>query len=686
MNKPKRKLAPGMTQPKVHPEVPPPSDDAPLSHREMLEERVMGETLARKQATHDALDNAIRVGLSALHRPEPMSLSEWAAENFYLSAESSYVQGSWEAFPFQLAILDAISNDDIREVWFPKSARVGATKMMLAAVGYFAEHRKRNQAIWQPVDDDADEFTKTEIDPMLRDVPALQQIFPHYNVRNKYNTLRQKQFIGSMLHIRGGKSAKNYRRLSVDVAFLDELDAFDPDVEHEGDPVTLASKRVEGSIFPKVVAASTPKTKGASLIEQRSETAEHYFRYFVPCPHCDHEQNLVWGGPDFKHGMKWDKGAPETARYRCIECAGDFTQGEYLAAADSGRWRSVKADHEGVEHLVGVYIDRDGMFRTDEDHIVQTPASVAFHIWTAYSPMTSWEQIVREFIRAKPNRETLKTFVNTTLGETWQDEETEELDEEILYRRRERYHHPMPEGANFITVGIDTQDDRFEILFDAWGAGEERWSLSYHRLYGDPTRHILWDRLAELLRGKTFAASDGTLYQAAICCQDHGGHFGDEVTAFSKRLGTRFLVPVKGSSVYGKPVATFPRKPNKNRVYLTEVGTDTAKDLLFQRLNIFEEGEGFWHFPLTEDFDRQFFHQLTAEKRITRWAQGQRREVWVDTNRPHEAWDCAVYSFAACRIAQQFLGMRLTARQVGERKAPAALKLRRPTKMKDPYL
>ena len=36
-----------------------------------------------------ALDASIARGLEPLHVPEPMSCSQWAAQHFYLSAESS---------------------------------------------------------------------------------------------------------------------------------------------------------------------------------------------------------------------------------------------------------------------------------------------------------------------------------------------------------------------------------------------------------------------------------------------------------------------------------------------------------------------------------------------------------------------------------------------------------------------
>ncbi|EHX53617.1 hypothetical protein ECDEC12E_1192 [Escherichia coli DEC12E] len=38
------------------------------------------------------------------------------------------------------------------------------------------------------------------------------------------------------------------------------------------------------------------------------------------------------------------------------------------------------------------------------------------------------------------------------------------------------------------------------------------------------------------------------------------------------------MLPVKGASVYGKPVITMPKTRNQRGVYLCEVGTDTAKE------------------------------------------------------------------------------------------------------------
>lgn len=606
------------------------------------------------EATKSEINKSLRKGLKTLERPEPLRLSEYADKHFYLSAESSYVEGKWETMPYQKAIMDCISNDDIREVTLKKSARVGYTKMLLAAINYFAEHKKRKQAIWQPTDDDADEFVKTEINTMLRDVPSIRRVFPWYDKKHANNTLRQKIFIGSVLLIRGGKAAKNFRRITVDVVMGDEIDAFDRDVEREGSPRKLYGKRVEGATFPKIINGSTPKIKGQSLIEDTIALSEFVFRYHIPCPKCKHLHPLMWGGKDVDGGMKWEDNNPHTVKQQCPKCKILYTQDEYLKVWDKGRHQSE----------CGVWIDPDCIFRDKKNKIIDTPMTVGFdYLWTAYSPMTSWTQIIREWIGSQGKPSDLKTFINQTLGETWEEDESEKTEHQLIYHRREKYLSSVPAGVVTLTAGIDTQDDRIEYQVDGWGGGEERWTIDYVRLFGDPSRMELWNKLFEYLR-RNYIREDGIKLNIRLACQDHGGHYSDEVNAFSKKCGLLWLIPVKGSSQYGKPVSMFPRKRNKKGVYLTEVGTDTAKELLFQRLKIFEPGPGYWHFPISEKFDEEYFRQLTNEERVPRWVKGVRQFYWDAKSRRQEPWDCSVYSLAAIRILQQHMGINLEGEQV----------------------
>lgn len=596
------------------------------------------------------IHRAIKRGLSTFEAAVPMRLSEWAAEHFYLSAESSYVEQRWQAFPYQVGMMDCMSNDDIMEVAIRKSARVGYTKMMLAAIGYFAEHKRRNQAIWQPTDDDSDDFVKTEVDPMLRDVKIMQRVFPEYLSRHRNNTLRQKTFLGSILHLRGGKAAKNYRRISVDVAHLDEVDGFDSDIEKEGSPVTLSRKRTEGATFPKQILGSTPKLRHFSLIEAREQQAEKRYRFKVPCVHCGVVHEIRWGGKDAKYGFKWINNDPETVTHVCADCGGAITQAEYISVSTQGKW----IDQDGG------WIGNDGKFYNAQGEPIQPPRSVGFHVWTAYSPMTTWAQIVREFMSAQAkakvgDKSELKTFVNTTLGETWE-EEVEQTDSHALMARAEPFAlRTLPMGCLILTAGVDVQDNRFEITVWGWGRGEEMWIVDYVVLQANPADERDWDKLESYLATK-FQHASGQLVGIEATGIDTGGHFTHQVYDFCRKRTAKRIYAIKGDSKQGSPVkgkasmqdVNWRGQIIKNGVKLWIVGTDTAKDLLHGRLQVLQNGPGKVHF--SSDLPAEFYAQLTAEARVLQKTAAGEQYRWVKKSPRNEVLDCTIYAMFAAHM------------------------------------
>lgn len=607
---------------------------------------------------------ALQSGLKPLETPEPLSGSEWAAKHFYLSAESSYVEQPWQAYPFQPAILDAMVDDAIPEVIFRKSARVGYTKMLLAAMGCFTQHHRRNVAIWQPTDDDSDEFCKTEVEPMLRDVPAMQTIFPEFMAKSKKNTMRQKQLLGCMLHLRGGKAAKNYRRLSLDVAILDELDGFDNDIEMEGSPVELSYKRIEGATFPKHIMGSTPKLKQTSMIESKFNSALVKLRFEVPCPHCDEYHEMVWGGPAESRGMKWTSPDEKSIRQLCPHCGGLYSQADYLRVWDRGIYKS----EEGVTYKGGKFRDADG---TE----MEKPRSVAFFVWTAYSPQATWSDLLTAFWAAiakakRGDPSSLKTFYNTTLGIAYE-EKTEKNDADTLSRRVEPYLlRSVPKGALFLTAGVDVQDDRFVVTVWGFGEGEEMWVIDYVWLTANPADYRDWSKLDEYLQTK-FRHERGCEIGIAATAVDTGGHFTHQAYNFCRGREHRRIFAIKGDSVLGKPIkgraswvdVNYQGQVIKNGVKLHLIGTDTAKDYLFNRLKIHTPGPGYIHFPT--GLPEEFFPELTAEQRVLQKSARGFVFVWVQSSSRNEALDCTVYAI----FASQMLDLHRYTKTMWQRRA-----------------
>lgn len=363
-------------------------------------------------------------------------------------------------------------------------------------------------------------------------------------------------------------------------------------------------------------------------------------RFHVACPHCGEEQFLKFGDKETPYGLKWSPGEPDSVFYLC-EHHGcvirqrelDFTHARYVCER-TGIWT------------------RDGLdWYSSGNEEISPPESTTFHIWTAYSPFTTWVQIVKEWIKTKGDIGKQKTFVNTTLGETWEEAAGEQLDHEVLLARREAYTSLVPPGAVYLTGGIDSQTSgRYECYVWGWGAGEEAWLVDKVIVLGRYDDVETLARVDDVIR-RQYRRADGTLMGVSRWAWDTGGIDPDIVYRRSLKLGLLWVIPVKGASKYGGPVADMPRTRNKQRVYLTMVGTDTAKDLIHQRLQL-EAGPGSVHFPLDDDlFGETEAKQITAEVLVPKPLNGRVVYRWDNQGRRNETLDCFVYALAALRIS-----------------------------------
>ncbi|EIR3178612.1 phage terminase large subunit family protein [Salmonella enterica] len=607
-------------------------------------------------------------GLKAFDIPEPQTVVQWADEHYYLPKESSYTPGKWETLPFQTAIMNSMGNDRIRTVNLIKSARVGYTKMLLGVEGYFIEHKSRNSLLFQPTDSSAEDFMKSHVEPTIRDVPVLLKLAPWFGRKHRDNTLTLKRFSSGVgFWCLGGAAAKNYREKSVDVVCYDELSSFEPDVEKEGSPTQLGDKRIEGSVWPKSIRGSTPKIKGTCQIEKAANESAHFMRFYVPCPHCGEEQYLKFGDSDTPFGLKWDKGKPETVYYLCEHNGCVIRQSELDQT--EGRWI---CDNTGMWTCDGL------TFYSAGGEEIPPPRSITFHIWTAYSPFTTWVQIVYDWLDALKDPNGVKTFINTTLGEPYEEPVAEKLDYELLMEKVCHYGAQVPMRVVYLTAGIDSQKNRFEIYVWGWAPGEEAFLIDKIIIMGRPEDENTLLRVDAAINRK-YRHADGTDMSISRVCWDTGGIDQDIVYKRSKKHGIFRVLPIKGASVYGKPVITMPKKRNQNGVFLCEVGSDTAKELLYARMKLpaapmGQEEPYSVRFPDNPDvFTDVEAKQLVAEELVEKVVGGKIKLLWDARGRRNEALDCLVYAYAALRVSMQRwqLDLDKLADSRGREKAPS---------------
>ena len=206
-----------------------------------------------------------------------------------------------------------------------------------------------------------------------------------------------------------------------------------------------------------------------------------------------------------------------------------------------------------------------------------------------------------------------------------------------------------------ITCAVDVQDDRLEATTVGWSPGEESRVIETKYFIGSPAHLLVWENLTDFIQ-KTYRHERGLMRIVATTI-DTGGHYTAKTYEYVKSQDPYSVFAIKGSSTPGSPISGKP-SVQKNGVNLYQIGTDTIKNLLFGRLLLEEPGPGYVHFPegLTEDY----FKQLTAEKRVTKYVKGFKKYEWVKTRKRNEQLDLFVYNIAALYIIAYVIYPNLT--------------------------
>lgn len=593
-------------------------------------------------------------------RETPVTGSEWCDKHFRLPAGSSQTAGQWTTMPLQVVPLNMMCNRAIRCVTWQKSARIGYSKVLVGASTCLQAQFGTNTLIYQPTEEDAKDFTIDEIDAAWEEMPIMPKIFPALHAKNEKNTVKKKVGLGWTLDVKGAGTPKNMRRMTKGALFGDEVDGWDWELGKEGSPIKLARTRLEGAAFPMERWGTTPTVAGESHIEVLMAQMDLTFRFYLPCPHCGHEQVLVWGDKDSKHGMKWDntkhskRAKAKTAHYCCIGCDDKFYYQQLASMQEKGRWIA----EDGTWTTNGID------FFSSENEKEDTPRTVGIHCWAGYSLNLSegWIGLVDEFLGCGKDPTKLKPFINLVLGELWEGDNKDRPDWEIIKRtnssvwwKGERRSAPVPDQAQVLTGGIDTQDDRVEMSIFAWGLGEECWLVEHIIVDGDLSQQVTKDACKKFI-SRTYKKTDGTTMSVDRWCWDAMGHKTDDVYAMSRDLGVLKVIPIQGANKYGKPYATWPKKKNDKKVYLTTVGTDNAKALIYGRLSIPYDSSkstnpGYIHFPADENLcTEQYFKQLCSGNKKLEIKNGRRVFRWHCGYSCDEALDCWVYAYAALRL------------------------------------
>jgi phage terminase large subunit GpA-like protein len=570
-----------------------------------------------------------------------LTVSEWADQYRYLSSESAAEHGKWTTLPFQREPLNSVSDPRIYRTVIRAATQMLKTVTIENGIGYFAHQDPGPILVLQPRDADAKAFSKERIAPMIRDTPVLSGIFADLKSRVSNNTIEEKLFPGGMLAITSAGSPGNLARRAIRFLFCDEIDKYPPTAGAEGNPISLARKRLATFRHrKKEILTCSPTVLGSEI--DRAYEASDKREYYVPCLACGQFQSMML---KFRTGVRWDHKLPtreeqaRSARYHCEACDVPWDDAGRWKSVDQGQWRA-SAPFNGV---------------------------AGFWISELYSPWKQLSEIVLDYLTKKDSPADLQTFINTSLAENWV-EKGEAPEWEILLARREGYDvGTIPAGGLFLTAGVDVQRDRLEVEVVAWGRNRESWSVDYQIFEGKTSECAVWGKL-EAFRSATYPTSSGVELPISRMFVDSGdGTTTNDVYNWVRTQPSTQVFAIKGRDKGTLPVSqpspvdvtvSGHRIKAGLKIRIIDVGFFKSEFYACLKLRPPTEEErgqgwtyppGYCHFPEGGNYGDEHFKQICGEHIVDHLNRTTKRvkKEWVQIRARNEALDCRVYARAA---------------------------------------
>lgn len=562
--------------------------------------------------------------------PPKLTISEWADRYRKLSRETSAEPGQWKTdrAPYQREIMDSLNDPRIEKVVVMSSSQVGKSEIINNTIGYFIDIDPCPMLLIQPTVENAEDYSKRRIAPMIRDTEVLREKVSDAKSRDSNNTILMKSFSGGFLAIGGANSPAGLASRPIRILLCDEVDRYPDSAGKEGDPIALAEKRTITFWNRKKLFVSTPTIKGSSRIEYEYEKGTRE-KWHVQCPGCGKYHVIVLNDIEFDYETE-QKGKRKTYKvnevfWKCPTCLKKFD--EITMKRQPAKWIAENPDatKNGVR---------------------------SFWLNAFVATWNTWDKIVQEFLDSKDDPEKFKVFCNTILGESWEDR-GEQMKAEELLARREEYKAELPDGVLLLTCGVDVQDNRLEYEIVGWGHGDESWGIKYGVILGAPDDPETLQQLDDMLN-KVYRFSDGKGLKIACTCIDSGGHFTSEIYRYTKKNEYRRVFAIKGQGGPGIPLIYKISRTKKEKALLVHVGVDEGKSKIYTSLKFKNPGHKYCHFPNDENrgYTHLYFEGLLSEKLVTKKVKGNIRSVWekISSSTRNEALDARNYALAAKEI------------------------------------
>lgn len=561
----------------------------------------------------------MRVASKVLKPQEMLLVSDWAERHRILD-DSSNLAGRWsnDVTPYLVEIMNTLNDDYIRQVYFCKASQIGGTAALINMLCYIIMQQPAPTMIVYPSDDLAKDVSNDFLKPAFRLIPEIKQIF----LENASKELKLK-FKPMLLYLRGAGSPAKLASKPIKYLFFDEIDKMGGASKKEASPYNLALERTK-TFRPqeKVFACSTPTLK-TNYIWDLHDNADEVRHYFVPCPHCGEYielkfKQIIFDKDEAKSMSAYERA--QTAVYVCQECGCEITDSQKPKMLRGGEWRAVKKRGIGK------------------------PKTVGFWINSLYSMFLKWADIVEEFLKSKDDPDKLQNFVNSWLGEAWEDTKLKTSEDLVMERQTDLPEFVVPAWAKMLTGGVDVQETSLYYTIRAFGD----YTTSQNVTHGQVLSFADIERVMNL----EYKTEDGRSMTVELALID-SGYQADATYDFCIDNGD-WATPVKGASNPMRDrykISKIDKRDSKAYgMQLVIVDGGQFKDSIAARMQR-ENGTGSW--MVYKDCDEEYAKQVTSEHKVsTKAGNGKKVLKWEPkySHADNHYLDCEVYALAAAEI------------------------------------
>lgn len=634
-----------------------------------------------------------------LRPPERLTITQTMEKYVRIVSPGAYIGNYRSDFvPYMQEPADTLTSRDHTGVVFVGPAQTGKTEaLILGWLAYSVKTDPADMLIFSPTQSGARDFSMRRVARLHRNSPEIGSLM----LKNREaNTRFDKQYKTGMIVNLSWPSVAEFAGRPVGRIALTDYDRMPDDVDGEGSPYDLGSKRtttfgsfamtmaesspsrdVENPRWVRTTPHEAPPCKGILGLYNRGDRR----RWYWPCPLCDEYFEGKW------EDLNWqDKGtvmeSAETVRMVC-PVNGCIIHPDFRR--DMQQWGVWLRDGQGIDkegRIVG-----EGV-RSNVASFWLNGVAAAFSTWTTL--VVNYLNAMQEYERTG-SEDSLRKWTTTDLGQPYipKSMDTDRLPEVLKARAdklpynevevsHERVHRDtnvgvaiqplVPHDVRFLVASVDVQSNMFICQVHGVTAGEpydlvvidrfairksQRQDETGESLWCKPAVHLEdWNEITEEVIRRSYELSDGSGRRMAIkltVC-DSAGRAGCTTNAYNyqRSLKAMGLAPrfhlVKGDTLPSRPRTqiTFPDANQKDKLSAARgdvpvmlLNSNALKDALFGRLENQNPGRGMFRYPTwIPDY---WYSEMCAEIRT--------EKGWEATNyKRNEAIDLSYYALAAC--------------------------------------